>query len=157
MGHHSSFTFLDETGEKSAFRFYHGALTPTSLAGFLTEFGTIKSATQAITRGTLSKEQIVLDDTQLSNDKPGDNLAQRENKLLVVYRDTTTEKLYTLTIPTVDLTKVQFQPGGGDSISLTAPQEIADWISAFETTARSPDNDTHNVAVVQMRAIGRNI
>jgi hypothetical protein len=157
MPHYGTFTLLDETGEKSAMKFYTGAITATSIGGFLTEFGDLRTATAAITRGTMNKERIVMDDTLLDAALPGDNLAQRENKLLVVYRDTTTNKLFTLTVPTIDLTQVEFMPGAGDNVSLSAPQAIVDWITAFETIGRSPDDDTHNVQVMQMRAIGRNV
>ena len=49
MPHYSTFTLLDITGEKSTFQFNHGAITATSIAGFLTEIGDLRSATEAIT------------------------------------------------------------------------------------------------------------
>ncbi len=155
MSHYGTFTFLDETGEKSAMKFYHGAITATTLAGYLTQFGDLKAKTQALTRGTLHKERIVMDDTLLDSALPGDNLAQREAKLLVVYRDVVTNKVYTLTIPTVDLTHVTFVPGAKDNIRLDTT-EVAEWITSFETLGRSPDNDANGVEVIQIRAVGRN-
>ena len=157
MPHYGTFTLLDETGEKSAMKFYHGAITAANLGGYLTEFGNMRTATEALTRGTMHKERIVMDDTLLNSALPGDNLAQREFKLLVVYRDVVTQKIFTMTIPTADLTQVEFVPGAGDNIRLDAPVAVADWITAFETIGRSPDNDANGVEVVQIRAVGRNI
>jgi hypothetical protein len=156
MSHYSTFTLLDQTEEKGTMSFPHGALTVASLPGFLTEFGALRTAVTGLTRGTLSKEKIVLDETVLSTAVPGDNLAQRENKFLVVYRDTTSGKTYTMTIPTADLAVVEFAPGGGDVIILNDAGPVAAFVAAFEAIARSPESDTHNVEVMQMRFVGRN-
>lgn len=156
MSHHSSWQLLDKTGEKASVKVHHGALTAVNLPGFLTDFGTMKTAIDNITMGTLSKEKIVMDDTNLSQVLPTSNFAQRENRLLVVYSGNTSNKKYTLTIPTADLGVVTFVPGGGDAIDLTTT-EIAAFKTAFEAFARTPDDDTETVTIVEMRAIGRNV
>jgi len=100
--HYSVFTLLDNSDEKSNVTIYHGAITPTSLAGFLTQFGAVRAAIDAITLGTMHKEMWVGDNTILSQVRPTSEFAQREVKWLVRYRGNTSNKVYTLTIPTAN-------------------------------------------------------
>jgi len=102
MPHYSTFTLLDYSDEKSTVSVHNGAITAVSIAGFLTQLGALRDAIDGITLGTLQKEKWVGDDTVVTNAWPTDPAAQREAKLLVTYMDTTTEKEYTLTVPTVD-------------------------------------------------------
>lgn len=152
--HLSTFTFLDYSNEKSNVRIYNGAITPASLAGYLTEFGALRTALDGITLGTIHKEAWIGDDTLLSNSLPASPLAQRELKWLVTYRDTTSQNLYTITIPTADPTG-RLVPGT-DLADLTEAG-MAAFVTAFEQTARSPEADTHNVEVMTIRLVGRNI
>lgn len=157
MPHYASLTFLDATGEKTNTNFPHGAITAANLPGYLTAYGTFRAAVEGITRGTLHKERIVMDDTLISNSIPANPDAQREDKILVVYRDTTTNKKYTLTIGTLDRQVVQFVPGGGDAIDLTAPAAVATFVSEFQAFCHPPDAPANAVEIVQMRVVGRNI
>jgi len=155
--HTSSITYLDATGEKAALKIYNGAVTAVSIAGFLSDFGDLQAATDAITLGTRHKNTWVGDDDVISNAIPANNQAQREIKLMVTYRGNTSQKLFHVTIPTLDLDAVQFVPGGGDAIVLADGGVIAAWVTAFETMARTPDSDLETVTVVKARAVGRNI
>jgi hypothetical protein len=130
-----------------------------SIAGFLADLGDLQAATGAITIGTIRQQSWIGDLTTVSNAWPADRAAHRENKLLVTYQDNVTEKPYNLTIPTIDFTKLNFIPEGGDAVYFTAPNANADivtWVAAFEALSRAPDDDTHNVTVIGMRYVGRN-
>jgi len=157
MPHYSTFTILDYGGEKSSFQFNHGALTVASLPGFLTGFGALRTALDAIISGTLNKEKIVLDDTLLSSAAPASPYAQREMKMLIVYRDTTSNKQYQMTVPTPDLSVLTIPPSSGDYVTLADGGVMAAFVTALETIGRSPEDDTHNIEVVSARIVGRNL
>ena len=157
MGHYGAFTLLDQTGEKSAFTFPHGAINVAYLPTYLTEFAALRTAVAGITNGTIHKEMIVMDNTVLSSALPGTNYAQRENKALVTYSGDTTGKLFQCTVPCLDLSAVTFNPGGGDALVLADGGAVAAFVAAFETIVRSPDNDAETVTVQSIRSVGRNI
>ena len=152
--HYSVFTLLDNSDEKSNVTIYHGAITPTSLAGFLAQFGAVRNAIDAITLGTMHKEMWVGDNTTLSQVRPTSEFAQREVKWLVRYRGNTSNKIYTLTIPTAD--PAGRMVAGTDQANLTNPQ-IQTFITEFQGFARTPDDDQENVTVLDIRLVGRNI
>lgn len=155
--HYSIITMLDHTNEKSSLRVYNGAITAVSLPGFLSEFGDLQAATDALTLGTMHSVQWVGDLDVLSQEPPANKFAQRENKLLVTYVGNTSGKLFQVTIPTINLGLLEFVPGGGDAVSITSPVEMQNWVSAFEQIARTPDSDQETVTVLRARAVGRNI
>jgi len=155
--HYTLTTLLDKGGEKSAFKLFNGAITAASIAGFLTDYGALKTAVDAITVGTLHRDMWVGDSTLISSADPGTNLAQRENKLLVVYEGNTSHKLFTTTIPTIDLTKLTFVAGAKDNVSLTTPVEVTNLITAIEALGRTPDSDTETITVRRLQYVGRNI
>lgn len=152
--HYSLFTLLDASGEKSNTTVYNGAITPASLAGFLTEFGQLRDAIDAITLGTIHKEAWVGDSTVLSQTLPTNQFAQRELKWLVRYRGNTSNKIFTLTIPTADPTGRLV--AGTDRADLTNAQ-IANFVTEFQGFARTPDSDTETVTVLDITLVGRNI
>lgn len=152
--HYSMFTLLDASGEKSNTTIYNGAITPTSLAGFLTEFGQLRDAIDDITLGVIHKEAWIGDNTLLSQVLPTNAFAQREIKWLVRYRGNTSKKIFTLTIPTADPTG-RLVPGT-DRADLTNPQ-MQTFVSRFEGFARTPDSDQETVTVMDITLVGRNI
>lgn len=160
MPHISTFTLLDYSNEKSSTSIYTGAITAVSIGGFLTEFGQMRTAIDDITLGTLHKEQWVGDATVLSQTPPASPYAQRELKWLVTYQGNTSQKLYQVTIPTAD-------PNGtdGDGRPRLVPgtdlanlenEDIAAFVTRFESFARTPDSDTETVNVLSIRLVGRN-
>lgn len=149
--HFGSFTFLDYSKEKSSMSFNFGAVTALNIAGFLSDFGDLRLATEAIVLGTLAQDQWVGDQTRYNNAAPSDVDAQRERKFLVIYEDTTTFAKYQVEIPTADLAGRMIT--GTDLVDLTNT-EIAAWITAFETLCKSPEGN--GVNVVEIRAVGRN-
>jgi len=157
--HKSTIKYGDATQENSTMEIYNAPITALNIAAFLADFGDLQTATDAITLGTRRQQSWIGDLTTVSNAYPTNPAAQRESKLFVQYQDDTTEKQYTMTVPTVDFSKLVFVPLGGDAVQFSGASANADivaWVTAFETIARSPDDDTHTVTVVGMRYVGRN-
>lgn len=159
------FALLDYSREKSRFSFYTGEVTAVSLPGLLTEVGTLRTAIDGITLGTVSDESLSVFETNLSNTPPASELAQVESGWLVTYEDTTEffddpvnaipnegfGRLFTLTIPTADI--VGRLQANSDFANL-ANAGIAAFVTAFEATARSPYGGEVNV--VSIKHVGRN-
>lgn len=154
MAHYSVFSLKDFSNESSPVSIYNGAITPASLAGFLTEFGQMRTAIDNITIGTMQKEKWVGDDTLLSNALPASAFAQRELKWLVSYRNAVSNKNYTVEIPTAD--PINRLIAGTDRMDLTEAAAAA-FVTRFNSFARSPENDTDAVAVNAIFLVGRNI
>lgn len=143
------FTMIDNSREKASFSLATGEVTAVSLPGLLTEVGDLRGAIEGITLGNVHKEQLSVFDSTLTNAPPASELAQVETVWVVVYEDTLEffddpvnaipnegyGKLFTLKIPTADIVgRLQLN---SDEADLTDTQ-IAAFVSAFETTARSP-------------------
>jgi hypothetical protein len=154
MPHYSTFTLLDYSNEKSTVTIHNGVITAGTIAGFLTAFGALRTAIDAITIGTVNKEKWVGDDTVLSNTLPTNVFAQRELKALVLYEGDTSQKKFTVEIPTFDPTGRLV--AGTDLIDLTQT-EVAAFVTAFESIAKSPDDATETVTILEMRLVGRNV
>ena len=158
--HKSRITYGDVSQETSNMEIYNGAITVASLPGFLTQFGDLQTATDAITLGVRRSQSWIGDLSTISNLWPTDKNAHRENKLLVTYRDTVTEEEFILTIPTIDGTKLNYVAGGGDAVQFAgagASAEIIAWVAAFQAMGRTPRSDANSVVVTGMRFVGRNI
>lgn len=83
--------------------------------------------------------------------------ALREVKLQVKYIDNTTQKAYTVSLPTLDLSKVTYLPlVGDDAVALDTPTAMADFVTAFEAFVVAPDTG-NPVTVREASVIGRNI
>lgn len=154
MGGIAGFTMLDYSNEKSSFEVFVGDITAVSIAGFLTDFGALRDAIEDITLGVVNKEQWIGDRTLLSNTPPADPLAQRENKWRVTYTGDTSGKLYSLEIATAELAGGHLL-ANSDFADLTETDMMA-FVDAFETIARTPDDDTETVTVVSIQFVGRN-
>lgn len=154
--HTSTFTFLDKSNEKAGMTIHNGPITAITIAGFLTQFGALKSATEAITLGTLHKEMWVGDNTVLSQALPASVWAQREIKALVSYQGNTSLKTFQVEIPTLDLDAITLEVGS-DKIVLEDGGVMEAWVTAFEALAKSPDNDAEAVTVLEAHVVGRNI
>lgn len=157
--HKSRVLFGDVSHETSATEVFTGAVTAVSIGGFLTNLTALQNALAGMTIGTLRQQSWIGDLTTVSNAWPTDPAAHRENKLLITYQDDTTEQNYTLTIPTIDFTKLVFIPEAGDAVyfkGANASAELAAFTTAFETIARSPDNDQNSVVIIGARYVGRN-
>jgi hypothetical protein len=150
--HSFSVTFLDYSKEKSTAKGNMGAITIGTLAGFLTQFGTLKSTMQALSLGTLIQDSWTGDTTQYSSAPPTDLNAQRERKWRVDYEDVVNLGKHQFEIPVALVT--------GQLVSNTdlANIETAEWvafIAAFEAMVKSPDGNAVNV--LGARLVGRNL
>jgi len=150
---HNTMTVTDASQENSSFGFESAALTAGNIAGQATAAGTLEAATEALTIGNISKNQvaqILLDDPGV----PSNPYAQRELKWLVSYQAVTSGKLYSLEIPAPDLTDNLV--AGTDVADLTSTDWAA-WVTAFEAYAKPADDLTDAVTVVGARLVGRNL
>lgn len=155
MTHLAQFQLLDYSDERSTTTIHVGAITAVSIAGFLTDFGALKTAIEGITLGVVSQESWVGDRTALSNTPPADAEAQREKKWLVRYTGDTSGKVYTLEIATAEL-------GGGHLLPMSdfadlTETDMAAFVTAFEAIARTPDDDTETVTVQSIQFVGRSL
>lgn len=154
-GQKSNFQLLDKTGEKSTFSIPMGAITAVSLPGFLTEFGVLRDAIDAITLGNISKESWIGDDTKLTSIRPTDNFAQREMGLRIYMVGNNGGDEFHRTLATADL--AQTKPADeGDTIALDTPQAVVDLVAAIEQIGRHPDDDQETITVTKIRIVGRN-
>lgn len=151
--HYAGVSVLDYSEETSSTNFSIGAITAVSIAGFLTQFGAWKTALGNIILGTVSKDRWVGDATDISNTPPASANAQIELKWLVTYEGATTKKKFRQELPTADPDKLI---PGTDKADLT-DADIAAYITAFEAVAKSPDDDTEAVNVLDINLVGRNV
>lgn len=151
---HSIFTLRDYSTETTSVRIYNGDITAISIAGFLTDFGDIRTALEGITLGVMAKEQWVGDLTDLSALSPVNVFAQRELKWLVRYHDTVTQEKATLEIGTADPTGVMLP--NSDFADLSVNPMLA-FVTEFQSFARHPESATNAVVIDSIQLVGRNI
>jgi len=152
--HPADYQLLDATGQRKGFELFYGAVTALTIAGLLSELGTLTDTIDALTIGTLSQSKFSIDQNVISNTLPTDPAAQVGSNLLVLYQDVTTEAPYSFNIPTIDYSKLNFVDGGGNAVIFSgagASTEITDFVDAFEAVAKSPSDPTHSVVVTGMR------
>lgn len=152
MPHYGTVGVRDYSDEVSVTRINFGAVTAVSIAGLLTEWGNWKTALGNIILGVLGREQLVMDNTVLSNASPVDSNAQVELKFLFTYEGDTSKKKYRFEVPTPDTSKVI---AGTDIVDIT-DTDVAAFITATETLGRTPDDDTETITILDARLVGRN-
>ncbi len=148
------YQMLDYTKQRRSFRVFYGEVTALSLPGLLTALGDFTTAVDNITIGTIAKTNFSIVETVISNTPPTDKGAQIGSRLLVQYQDSVTEKPYSFNIPTIDYSKLNFVPGGGNAVIFSgagASAEIAAFVTKFQALAKSPDNDANSVVITGMR------
>jgi hypothetical protein len=151
--HYYGVSVLDYSVETSGTKFNFGAVTAVSLPGLLTQMGDLRTAIGNIILGTVSRERWVGDSTLLSNTPPAAPGAQVELKFQFTYEGATTHKKFRVEIPTADASKTI---AGSDMVDLT-DTDVAAFVTAFEAMAKSPDDDTEAVNIIEGRIVGRNI
>jgi len=154
VGGIAQFTMNDYSDESSRFEVFTGDITAISIAGFLTDFGALRTAVEAITLGVVKQESWIGDRTLLSSIPPTDPLAQRENKWRVVYVGDNSGKKYSVEIATAELGGGHLQ-AAADFASL-AETDMAAFVTAFEDIESTPDDDEETVTVVSIQFVGRN-
>lgn len=148
-----SITLVDFSDEETTFGANMGAISAVTIAGFLAQFGTMVSTTDAITLGNVRQTSWTGDRTKFDADPPTDVNAQRERKFQVSYQGATTFSKYSLTIGTANLELTGLFGANVDEVDLSQT-EIAAWITAFEAMAKTPEGETPEV--ISITAVGRN-
>lgn len=148
--------YLDYSGEVKSIRGYSGEITAVSLPGFLTAFGALQTALDAVTLGTRSKTSWG-EETVVSNTRPSDKDAQIESELLVRLRGATSEAPWSFRIPTVDYTAFNYaDPPAGDQVIISgagATAATTALVTAIEALLKMPDDETEAVEVVGMEVV----
>ena len=149
-------SYRDYSGETASIRLYGGEITAVSLPGFLTLFGALKTALDAVTLGVRAKESWG-EETTVSNARAATKDAQVETELLVRCHGATSQAPWSFRIPTVDYTAFNFaDPPAGDSVILSgagASAATVSLISAIEALAKMPDDEAEAVVVVGMNVV----
>lgn len=151
--HYYGFSVLDYSNEKSGSKVNFGAVTALNIAGVLAQIGDLRTAIGNIILGVVGSDRWIGDSTTLTSTPPADAGAQVELKFQFTYEGATSHKKFRIEIPTADPTKTL---PGTDMVDM-ADTDIAAFVTAFETLAKSPDNDTEAVNVIEGRLVGRNV
>jgi len=153
MATQNTIQITDYSNEKSSFGVTSVTANAGNLAAQQTLAADLVAATDDLTIGELTKQQmalVILDSPAI----PTNPYAQREMKWLVQYQGVTSGKLFSVEIAAPDITD-----------NVVANSDVADlasadwdaWVTAFEAFAKSPDNGTEAVTVIGARLVGRNI
>jgi len=101
------------------------------------------------------KEETTFIRTLHAGAQPTNPLAQRENKWLVRYSGDATFKRFSLEIPGADLSLLSTAPQS-DFMDSTLT-EYTEFKDAFEAYARSPDDPTETVTLINIQFVGRRL
>lgn len=127
-------------------------LTPADVAATETLCGNLLIAVQNISLGSNLNSNLTYARHILGASPAASTAAQRENKWLCRYHDTTTYKKYTVSLPCADLTKLV---SGSEFLVLTGGPGAA-FKTAFEALVVPPDNSSNVVALDSVQFVGRN-
>lgn len=135
--------------EKSNWQFWTRDMSAANFVALTGEMSALRTATLDLVLGSEagSTNLAASSTTAIENTDP---LAQRENKWLVRYHDGH-GKRFTLEIPTAKLVLLDT---GTEFLDLTVTV-VATWVTAFETTAVSPDDSGSSVVVDSIQFVGR--
>lgn len=149
----ASRTYQDYGGEVSTMKVNS---TPVTAANFTAQQGLLTdlwSAADAITLGGMIRNQWGNVFTDPNPVLPSNTAAQRENKWLVTYHDTTTGKKYWLEVPCADT--AQLDPNDRDHAHIGDADVVDDFVAAFNAVVRSEFDNA--VLVDEITYVGRNI
>lgn len=149
-------TYLDYSKEKATAEFRIRDMTAATIAALLTEAAALGTAIDALSLGTRVKSILSQDNTKFAEVPPTDLNAQRERKWRVDFQDTVNLKPGKIEIPVANIYDgdVPLLQPNSDMADLTEDLWV-NFITAFETTARSVDGNTVNVLSAQL--VGRNL
>lgn len=144
-------SYRDYSNEISTFGVYIPELNAGNFASVGTAVQALGTATNNLSLGQPAKSALIAQINTISAAAPSDVNAQRERKWLVTYRDTVTNRLYSLEIPCADL-------AGGNLVANSdlanlASTEWAAWVTAFEAVALSWEGNA--VEVLRAQHVGR--
>lgn len=127
-------------------------LTPANVAAQETLMGNLRSAVQAVILGNTFQYTEIYADSVSAKTPAASTLAQRENKWLCRYHDTTNGQKFQVSIGTADLTKL---PANKEFLDLSAGVGAA-LKTAFEAVVVSPNDGSHAVVLDSVQFVGRN-
>lgn len=142
----------DGTPESTSFSIPISTLTPANVAATVTLTGNLQTALAAITLGQFAKADIGYSSTLLGASAATDPLAQRENKWLFRYHDSTNFQKFQVSCGTADLT---FLMANSEYVDLATGAGAA-LKTAFEAVAVSPNDASHSVILDSVQFVGRN-
>lgn len=156
-----SLTYIDHGGEKSSFTGNVPTITAANIAATTTLINNLVAAIDDIILGNLNK-RIASVITLGSASLPASEEAQREEKWLIHYRDTTAELAAGVTNPlfgqqfvtSVGTAELTGHLGVNSDFADLAETEIADFVTSFEALARSPAGGQSDVTAIEH--VGRN-
>lgn len=166
--HPNEISFWDKSREIGTTKVFSTGVTATyvdpdvvNFAAQSTLWAAYLAGVMGIVNGLLQKSRWV--NEVVVNSYPADDdinqLSSREQKLLVQYINTVTQRKLTLTIPTLDVSLVTYLPQAGDFVAITAGQgagdEIVAFVTAFEAFAIDP-YAAGAVQIVGLKVVGRN-
>jgi len=153
MATQNTIQITDYSNEKSSFGVTSVTANAGNLAAQQTLAAALVAATDDLTIGALTKQQmslIILD----APDIPTSPYAQRELKWLVQYQGDTSGKLFSVEIAAPDITD---NVAPNTDIADLSSDDWEAFVTAFEAFVKSPDNGTESVSVIGARVVGRNL
>lgn len=143
--------------ERSKFNIPSYQIDVANLATWLTGWGTLKTASAAICAGVIRHEKVLIYDTALDANIPTDGFARRELKLLLRYQGDTSGEIYRSEFPCPDLDVLTFESGDANYVVMADAGVMAAFISAWEAIARSPEDESETVTILDIHVVGRNL
>lgn len=135
--------------ETASFEITTVDLTAGNVAAQIALLITLWADIDAVVLGNIAKRQVTFSRTEPDISEVTNPLAQRENKWLVRYHDTSNRK-FRVELPTANL---DFLVGGDEFMDLTADEGLA-LKTSFEAVAKSP-SDQSAVVMDSIQFVGR--
>jgi len=143
----------DYSEEVSTCRLHVPEMTAANHDAVATSGLALASAVENITDGIVNKWVLVHSINKLSNQLGStDDESRRERKMMVQYEDNVTLDVYTVEIPSPDMSILTYD-GKTDKILLTDGAAMAGFVTAFEGNAVSPAGNA--VTVIGAYVTGR--
>jgi len=134
----ATITYLDQSGEKSHIRVFAENLDAANFDDQQDLFTVFISGCAGLTLGRKIATEYGTTAT-FTDPLPGTNLAQREDKFLISYRDSITGKPLSCSLPTAKLSAIVYQPQSTKGyIVLDDGGVVAEFVTAFEDFVIAP-------------------
>lgn len=159
--HPASITFWDKSREKGTLEVYGLPVTSVNFTAISTLWASVVSAAIGLANGLIYGQRWV--NLFIANAYPPDEditqEAVREIGLKVLYIDSTTQKKFEATLPTLNLSLVTYLSQAKDFVAISAEQgagaEVIAFVSAFEGYVVNPLTG-NGVTVVGAKVVGKN-
>lgn len=159
--HPASITFWDKSREKGTMEVYGLPVTSVNFTTISGLWASVISASIALANGLIYSQRWV--NLFIANAYPPDDditqEAVREIGLKVLYIDSTTQKKFEATLPTLNLSLVTYLSQAKDFVAVTAEQgagaEVIAFVGAFEGFVVNP-NTGNGTTVVGLKVVGKN-